>query len=210
MSVTRAPQTSESLLIRVRDANDRVAWERFVAIYRPTVYRIGPNILLNKGVERVTITDFGLARAMDDASVTRTGIIAGTPQYMSPEQAQAKPLDARSDLFSLGSVLYAICTGRPPFRAETSHAVMRRITDEDPTPIRDINPDIPDWLCEIIDSLMSKQADDRFASASEVAELFEDCLAHVQQPTTVPFPKRRLPLRASRTTVAGRKATNFP
>lgn len=148
------------------------------------------NILLDKGVERVTITDFGLARAMDDATVTRTGIIAGTPQYMSPEQAQAKPLDARSDLFSLGSVLYAICTGRPPFRAETSYAVMRRIKDEDPRPIRDINPDIPEWLCHIINSLMSKRADDRFESASEVAELFEECLAHVQQPTVVPLPPK--------------------
>ena len=147
------------------------------------------NILLDKGVERVTITDFGLARAMDDATVTRTGVIAGTPQYMSPEQAQAKPLDARSDLFSLGSVLYAICTGRPPFRAENAHAVMRRIIDEVPTPIRDVNPEMPGWLCQIINTLMAKQADDRFESASEVAELLEGCLAHVQHPTVAPLPK---------------------
>ncbi len=77
------------------------------------------NILLDKGVERVTITDFGLARAADDASLTRSGVIAGTPQYMSPEQARGEPLDGRSDLFSLGSVLYAMCVGRPPFRAQT-------------------------------------------------------------------------------------------
>jgi serine/threonine protein kinase len=70
------------------------------------------NILLADGVERVKLTDFGLARAANDASLTKTGIIAGTPQYMSPEQARGDSIDQRSDLFSLGSVLYAMCTGR--------------------------------------------------------------------------------------------------
>lgn len=79
-------------------------------------------ILLSEGVERVQITDFGLARAADDASLTRTGVLAGTPQYMSPEQARGEAVDHRSDLFSLGSVLYATCTGRPPFRADNRHA----------------------------------------------------------------------------------------
>ena len=96
------------------------------------------NILLADGIERVKLTDFGLARAADDASLTRTGIIAGTPQYMSPEQARGEPVDQRSDLFSLGSVLYATCTGRPPFRAETTYGVLRRITDDEPRPIREI------------------------------------------------------------------------
>jgi serine/threonine-protein kinase len=87
------------------------------------------NILLEEGVERVKITDFGLARAMDDASLTRSGVIAGTPQYMSPEQARGEPLDHRTDLFSLGCVLYAACTGRSPFRAETSYGVLRKICE---------------------------------------------------------------------------------
>src|SRR5471032_749629 len=73
------------------------------------------NILLETNVDRVLLTDFGLARAVDDATLTRTGIIAGTPQYMSPEQANGDSVDPRSDLFSLGGVLYAMCTGRPPF-----------------------------------------------------------------------------------------------
>jgi uncharacterized protein (TIGR03067 family) len=146
------------------------------------------NILLEDGVERVTITDFGLARAVDDATITHSGVIAGTPQYMSPEQARGEAVDGRSDLFSLGSVLYAICTGRPPFRAETTYGVMRRITDDEPTSIREINPEIPEWLCLIISRLMSKRADERFQSAAEVSELFEKCLAHVQQPATVHLP----------------------
>ena len=157
------------------------------------------NILLADGIERVKLTDFGLARAADDASLTRTGVIAGTPQYMSPEQARGEPVDPRSDLFSLGSVLYAMCTGRPPFRAETSYGVLRRITDEEPRPIREINPDIPDWLCGIVAKLMAKRPDDRFQSAREVAALLEQCLAHVQQPTVVPLPNVLITLRRADT-----------
>jgi len=107
---------------------------------------------------------------------------------MSPEQARAETVDHRSDLFSLGSVLHAMCTGHAPFRAESSYSVLRLITDKEPRPIREINPDIPEWLCAIIGKLMAKQADDRFVSAQQVAELLEDCLAHVQQPSTTPLP----------------------
>jgi serine/threonine-protein kinase len=146
------------------------------------------NILLERGIERVTLTDFGLARAVDDATLTRSGVIAGTPQYMSPEQARGEPVDARSDLFSLGSVIYAICTGRPPFRAETSYGILRRITDNEPRPIREINPEIPDWLAAIVCRLHAKSPDDRFQTPVEVAELLEQCLAHVQQPLAVPLP----------------------
>jgi len=147
------------------------------------------NILLEKGVDRVMLTDFGLARAVDDASITRTGIIAGTPQFMSPEQARGEALDARSDLFSLGSVLYTMAAGRPPFRAETSFGILRRITDTEPRPLREINPAIPDWLAGIAQKLHAKAADERFHSADEVARLLEGCLAHVQQPTSVALPQ---------------------
>ncbi len=147
------------------------------------------NILLETSVERVMLTDFGLARAVDDATLTRTGIIAGTPQYMSPEQANGDAVDHRSDLFSLGSVLYAMCTGRPPFRAETTFGVLRRIRETSPRPIREINADIPDWLERIVLKLLSKSPEDRIASATEIATLLEQCLAHVQQPTAVELPK---------------------
>ncbi len=136
------------------------------------------NILLEDGIERVTLTDFGLARAVDDTSVTREGTIAGTPQYMSPEQARGEPVDQRSDLFSLGSVLYTLCTGRPPFRAESSYGVMRKISDEFATPIRELNADIPEWLVQIVDKLMAKVKAERFDSAAEVRELLEACLSH--------------------------------
>jgi serine/threonine-protein kinase len=146
------------------------------------------NILLADGVERVAITDFGLARASDDASMTRSGTVAGTPQFMSPEQARGDNTDHRSDLFSLGSVLYAMCTGHPPFRAETSYGVLRRICESQPRPIPESNPDIPAWLCRLIAKLHKKGAEERFQSAAEVADLLSQCVAHVQQPDTQPLP----------------------
>lgn len=151
------------------------------------------NILLEHGVDRVMLTDFGLARAVDDASLTRSGVIAGTPQYMSPEQAQGEPIDVRSDLFSLGSVMYAMATGRPPFRAETSYGILHRIVARDPRPIPEINEVIPDWLCRIIARLLTKQAADRFDSAAIVAEMLEQCLAYLKQPS-----QRSLPVRVHR------------
>ncbi len=167
------------------------------------------NILLETSVERVMLTDFGLARAVDDATLTRTGIIAGTPQYMSPEQANGDAVDHRSDLFSLGSVLYAMCTGRPPFRAETTFGVLRRIRETSPRPIREINADIPDWLERIVLKLLSKSPEDRIGTATEIATLLEQCLAHVQQPTAVELPKAiggwaLLPVPEARTTRSGR------
>lgn len=164
------------------------------------------NVLLEDGVERLKITDFGLARAVDDASLTRTGVIAGTPQYMSPEQARGEPIDARSDLFSLGSVLYALCTGRPPFRAETTYGILRRITDTEPRAIREINSAIPEWLAAIIGKLLEKAPGERWASALELAELLEQCLAHVQQPSAVPLPRACRVKRAPRWDVR-RRAT---
>jgi serine/threonine protein kinase len=149
------------------------------------------NILLSDGIERLLITDFGLARAVDDASVTRTGVIAGTPQYMSPEQARGDAIDHRSDLFSLGSVLYACCTGRPPFRADSAYGILRRITDNEPRAIREISPQLPDWLCRIVSTLHAKSRDARYQSANEVAELLAQCIAHVQTPST-PLPPELL------------------
>jgi len=151
------------------------------------------NIMLASGVERVALTDFGLARAVDDATLTRTGTLAGTPQYMSPEQARGQAVDFRSDLFSLGSVLYTLCTGRPPFRAETSYGILRLITDEEPRPIQQLSPDIPVWLCTLIGRLMAKNPADRFASAEEVSKLLEKCLAYVEQPSLVALPIELLP-----------------
>ena len=146
------------------------------------------NILLENGVERVKITDFGLARAVADASLTQSGVITGTPHYMAPEQARGDAVDHRADLFSLGSTLYAMCTGHPPFRADSPLAVLRRVTDEVPRPVRQINTDVPGWFEAVVAKLLAKDPAARFQTAAEVADLLERCLAHVQQPLTAPLP----------------------
>jgi hypothetical protein len=138
------------------------------------------NILLENGVERVKITDFGLARAADDVTITRPGEISGTPQYMSPEQASGQRVDQRSDLFSLGCVLYAMCAGQPPFRADSMAAMVKKICDDTPQPLREIDPQLPDWLAATIDRLLAKDPNQRFQTAAEVAELLGDALARLQ------------------------------
>lgn len=129
------------------------------------------NILIEAGPNpHVKITDFGLARAADDASMTQSGVIAGTPMYMAPEQAHGDALDHRADLFSLGSVLYTMCTGRPPFRAKSTLGVLKRVAEDTPRPIREIIPEVPQWLCDLITQLQAKNPDDRIGTAQEVAD----------------------------------------
>jgi tRNA A-37 threonylcarbamoyl transferase component Bud32 len=146
------------------------------------------NILLEKDVERAVLMDFGLARAADDVSLTRYGIIAGTPEYMSPEQARGEAVDGRSDLFSLGCVLYEMASGVSPFRADTSLATLRRLIDERPKALASLNPELPPWFVAIVERLLEKDPARRFSSAKEVADLLEGCLAHLQHPGNVPLP----------------------
>ncbi len=138
------------------------------------------NVLLEGGHQKVKITDFGLARTADDASISQSGIIAGTPMYMAPEQAEGKTLDQRADLFSLGSVLYQMVAGRPPFRANSAVAVLKRVAEDKPRAIREIIPETPPWLCDIIAKLHAKNPDDRYQSARAVADVLADCEAQLK------------------------------
>jgi serine/threonine-protein kinase len=144
------------------------------------------NILLENSVQRVKITDFGLAGVAADAGPTEPGCVAGTPPYMSPEQARGEPTDFRTDLFSLGSVLYTLSAGRPPFLADTTAEVLRRVRADAPRPVREINPDVPEWLCGLISSLHANEASAWPASAREVADLLSRRLALLQQPPLAP------------------------
>jgi len=165
------------------------------------------NILLESETLRAKLTDFGLARAADDASLTQSGVVLGTPMYMAPEQARGEPLDARADLYSLGSVLYVMASGRPPFRAANSLIVLQRVAQCAPRPIREIIPETPDWLCKVIDKLHAPKPADRFQSAAEVAAVLESYLAELEPDGTLrrpPVAPPRLPAtrRVSRPLVA--------
>jgi WD40 repeat protein/tRNA A-37 threonylcarbamoyl transferase component Bud32 len=145
------------------------------------------NILLENGVQRVKITDFGLARVTANGGPTGDGTLAGTPLYMSPEQARGEPTDHRTDLFSLGSVLYTLCAGRPPFRDDTTAGILNRVRADKPQPIREVNPDVPEWLCGLIARLHAKEASARPATAREVADMLGSRLALLQQPPLTPL-----------------------
>jgi serine/threonine protein kinase len=119
------------------------------------------------------VLDFGLAKLLaggrDPAvSFTETRGLMGTPLYMSPEQAREQNLDARTDLWNLGVIYYELLTGRAPFRAESSIAVLRAITDEAPAPLRQMRPDIPPLCEKIVSHALEKYPDRRYQSATEV------------------------------------------
>lgn len=146
------------------------------------------NVLLGDGIDRARLSDFGIARFDSDASITSTGYVPGTPQYMSPEQVRGESIDHRSDLFSFGSVLYTMCVGRAPFEAETSFELLNQIVSIDPPKLERLRPDLPIWLVALIDRLHEKDPNDRLQSASETRLLIEQCLARWQQPSTVVLP----------------------
>ena len=135
------------------------------------------NILLEQTAGRVKLTDFGLARCIEDVKLTRTGFVTGTPLYMAPEQALGLEIDERADLFSLGAVMYEMVTGQPPFSGSTPLAVLKQITDSTARPVRSLNPDTPGWLADLIQSLLAKKPEQRPISATEVAHILANHLA---------------------------------
>jgi serine/threonine protein kinase len=138
------------------------------------------NILLEDKTDRVVLSDFGLARTADDASITRTGVVAGTPQYMSPEQASGEAIDFRSDLFSLGSVLYFMLAGRPPFRGSSAVAILHRICKYTHDPITTVNHQVPLEVCKLLDTLLRKKPQQRVSTALEAADKLENLLSKHQ------------------------------
>lgn len=131
------------------------------------------NILLEPPHGRVKLTDFGLARVADDVRLTRTGFVTGTPLYMSPEQTLGKDVDHRSDLFSLGAILYEMCTGQPPFSGDSAVLVLKQIAEQKHRPIRELNPAIPKWFADTVEQLLEKKPENRIQTAAQLAELLD-------------------------------------
>lgn len=154
------------------------------------------NILVDNQVNRIVITDFGLARRETEETMTQTGMVAGTLNYMSPEQSRGEEVDCRSDLFSVGSLLYFLATGEAPFQSDAPMGVIHRIGNETHPRVRTVNPEIPHKLEQVIDCLLEKEPQFRFQSASELEKHLSDYLAHLNQPARVAAP--RLNARRSR------------
>jgi tetratricopeptide (TPR) repeat protein len=117
----------------------------------------------------VKIMDFGLAR-LAGSEMTSTGMVMGTPHYMSPEQVRGAKADSRSDVFSLGSVFYELLTGHKPFEAESMHAVLFKVMQEDPPPARDLAPGTPEPVLQVLETALVKNPAERFQNAGEMLE----------------------------------------
>ena len=147
------------------------------------------NIMLEHDVDRVKITDFGLARVtLDNVDLTSQGNQIGTPSYMSPEQVHGHAVDDRSDLFSLGCVLYAMIAGQSPFRGTHAFDSARRILESKTTPLVDFCDDVPPFLSTLVDKLLEKDPKQRYQSASEVARVLNHYLTRMNQARTDELP----------------------
>lgn len=130
------------------------------------------------------ITDFGLTRLLDNATLTISGTIAGTPAYMSPEAAQGQKTDARSDIYSLGVMLYEMVTGRRPYLGETPLSVIMKLVLEPLPPALSVNPDLPPEVDDILTKAMAKLPEDRYQSAAEMRAAIEQVAGDKSQGAT--------------------------
>ena len=131
---------------------------------------VKPHNILLGGPSGVKLVDFGLAKDFDRESVTRTGDTAGTPEYMSPEQVRGEPVDPRTDVYSLGVVLYELLTWERPFSSDSIHATLSAILHKEPSPIRRLQPQTPRDLATICNKAMEKDPARRYPSAATLAE----------------------------------------
>jgi len=160
------------------------------------------NIFVSEG-DRVTLTDFGIAKAASETEhLTRTGTLMGTPEYMSPEQAEGGSVDHRTDLYALGVVLYQMLVGRVPFRGTTPHAVLHDVIYEAPPPPRQLNPSLSPALEQVVLKAIAKQPDDRYQRGAELVKDLRRALTEPKpKPVVAPPPQAAKPARQGRSPV---------
>jgi serine/threonine-protein kinase len=166
-----------------------VAWALAYAHAQGVVHRdIKPaNILLERGTGRAMVADFGIARLSDSAADTAVGIVLGTPEYMSPEQAAAEELDGRSDLYALGVVAFLAVSGTLPFTAPTAQGMLALHLTQQPPAVASVSRGTPRALAQAIDKCLRKAPDDRFANGEVLADALEPGLEKSRE---VPVPIR--------------------
>jgi serine/threonine protein kinase len=139
------------------------------------------NIILLEN-DRIKVADFGIARMMASSTKTQTGVIFGTPNYMSPEQVAGKKVDGRSDLFSLGIVLYELLCGDKPFKGDSITTLMYAITNNNCAPLQEVAPETPPCCVKIVDKLLSKGLTKRYKSAAAVVAQINKCQEELNKP----------------------------
>ena len=159
---------------------------------RGVVHRdIKPANILVGSDGRAKILDFGLARVSARSTITRRGVILGTPDYMAPEQAMGKGVDRRSDVFSAGAVFYEFLTLEKPFKGKTLHAVLYQIISDDPEPVLTVNPEVPVRLASIVHRMLRKDPDLRYGAMEDVARDLSEIHAALRSSggrSTLPVP----------------------
>ena len=149
------------------------------------------NVLLEANGSRALLTDFGLARVLDAATMTQSGILTGTPEYMSPEQANGESVDERSDLFSLGSLIYTMLAGHAPFRAKEPMAILHRVCNASHLPLYRVDPEIPLEISRLVDRLLAKNPQHRFLTAKELRDKMLELSRSPRRPPLAAAPALR-------------------
>ena len=148
---------------------------------RGLVHRdVKPSNIIVDDTGQSTLLDFGIVRAADGTALTTIGTVMGTPQYMSPEQAEGGEVDARSDVYSLGVVAYQICTGQVPFDAESPLVVIRLHADKQPLSPRKLNPQLPVEVGWVLIKALAKKPEERYQSAGELAQALRQAIVEAK------------------------------
>ncbi|HEY7415071.1 MAG TPA: protein kinase, partial [Ktedonobacteraceae bacterium] len=141
---------------------------------------------ISEGGAWVKLTDFGIVRVAEDAGLTNSGIVLGTADYLSPEQARGETLTASSDLYSLGVVMFEMLAGRPPFVGPTAVSIAMQHASSNPPPLRQFNQNIPPVVEQLVLRTIQKEPEDRFSSAAEMQQALRNCAREISRGRVAP------------------------